>query len=64
MVVQKGSVNGVYSWRLQVPMIITYQQGNSKDSQNIIWSVLVQRSNEYSNSLFGVSQIIQKDNGG
>ncbi|RNC78755.1 type IVB secretion system apparatus protein IcmL/DotI [Piscirickettsia salmonis] len=60
VVIQKGNINGVYSWRLQVPMIITYQQGASRDTQNVIWTVLIQRSNEHADSLFGIAQIIQK----
>ncbi|ODN43851.1 type IVB secretion system apparatus protein IcmL/DotI [Piscirickettsia litoralis] len=60
VVTQKGKIDGVYSWRLQIPLLITYQKGGSKDTQHVVWTVLVQRSNEYANTLFGISQIIQK----
>ncbi|ODN41467.1 type IVB secretion system apparatus protein IcmL/DotI [Piscirickettsia litoralis] len=62
IVLTKGKVGGTYSWRLQVPMIITYQKGDSKDTQKVIWTVLVQRSNEFPGSIFGISQIIQEGN--
>ncbi|ODN44085.1 hypothetical protein BGC07_11615 [Piscirickettsia litoralis] len=63
VVIQKGIVNGAYSWRLQVPIIITYQKGDSKDTQNVIWTVLIQRSNESKDSLLGISQIVQQKGG-
>ncbi|QGP49277.1 intracellular multiplication protein IcmL [Piscirickettsia salmonis] len=59
VVIQKGIVSGVYSWRLQVPVTITYQKGNSKDTQNLVWTVLVQRNDDSKDSLMGISQIVQ-----
>ncbi|OAJ35393.1 type IVB secretion system apparatus protein IcmL/DotI [Piscirickettsia salmonis] len=59
VVVQKGQINGAYSWKLQVPLLLTFQKGDKRSTQSVYWTVVIQRSNEFSDNLFGISQIIQ-----
>lgn len=59
VIVQKGVLNGKYSWKIQVPVIINYQKGSKVETNNVYWSILVQRNNEFNNEIFGISQIIQ-----
>ncbi|MFZ9036387.1 MAG: type IVB secretion system apparatus protein IcmL/DotI [Francisellaceae bacterium] len=60
IITQKGLIDGVYSWRVELPLLITYQKGNDKDVEHVIWNLLIQRSNEHESSPYGISQIIQK----
>ncbi|WP_235602944.1 DotI/IcmL/TraM family protein [Piscirickettsia litoralis] len=59
VVVQKGQINGAYSWKLQVPVLLTFQKGDRRSTQSVYWTVVIQRSNEFADNLFGISQIIQ-----
>lgn len=44
IIVQQGVVNGIYRWVVELPLIVTYQSGSSKDSQNLNVRLLVIRT--------------------
>ena len=59
-VISQGLMNGVYSWRVQVPLLITFQKGSQQQQQQVVWTLLVQRVNNlYTDQLLGISQVIQ-----
>lgn len=60
IIVQQGDIGGKYSWKFQVPIIITYQRDDSVSTKHVIWTILVQRDNNNPQSLFGIAQIVQK----
>ena len=43
VVLQQGLLNGVYAWRVQMPMVITYQSASQVAQQNAIVTMLVTR---------------------
>ncbi|MDF2940585.1 MAG: hypothetical protein K0R66_1227 [Gammaproteobacteria bacterium] len=64
IVVQKGLINGVYSWQVQVPLLISTQEGGQESTQNVIVRLIVQRVNNIaSQQLLGISQIVQQNQG-
>ncbi|MDF2529143.1 MAG: hypothetical protein K0Q57_23 [Gammaproteobacteria bacterium] len=61
IIVQKGTINGVYSWQVQVPLLIATQAGDQQSTQNVIVRLIVQRVNNIaSQQLLGISQIVQQ----
>ncbi|MDO8953900.1 MAG: type IVB secretion system apparatus protein IcmL/DotI [Gammaproteobacteria bacterium] len=64
IIVQKGLINGVYSWQVQVPLLIATQKGDQQSTQNVIVRMIVQRVNNIaSQQLLGISQIVQQNQG-
>lgn len=62
IVVQKGIINGVYSWQVQVPLLISSQKAGTQTTQNVIVRLIVQRVNNIaSQQLLGISQIVQQN---
>lgn len=56
-----GIFNGVYKWQVQVPLIISLQQGATVTTQNVLLTLVVDRVNNVSNhQILGISQIIQQ----
>ncbi|EQD24948.1 MAG: IcmL protein [Leptospirillum sp. Group IV 'UBA BS'] len=43
VVVAKGMLAGVYAWKIQVPVLVTYQAAKSSVSQNLVVTLLVVR---------------------
>jgi intracellular multiplication protein IcmL len=43
IILQKGYLNGSYSWRIQIPVLITYKSANTLSPQNLIITMLVSR---------------------
>lgn len=43
VVVAKGMLAGVYAWKIQVPVLVTYQAARSSVSQNLVVTLLVVR---------------------
>src|SRR5581483_4748288 len=43
-----GLLNGTYSWKIELPVLVTYQSSNNRESQNMIATVLVTRASEIS----------------
>lgn len=61
VVVAKGTVNGVYGWRLQIPVIVTFTSASNSSSQDINVEVTVVRRDESENpSGLGIAQILSQ----
>jgi intracellular multiplication protein IcmL len=61
VVVAKGTVNGVYGWRLQIPIIVTFTSASNSSSQEINVEVTVVRRHESENpSGLGIAQILSQ----
>ena len=43
VVVAKGKLGGIYAWKIQVPVLVTYQAAKSSVSQNLVVTLLVVR---------------------
>ncbi len=53
-------INGVMTWKIQVPLKITFRNGDQASTENVIWQIVVQRvNNADSNQLVGISQVVQ-----
>lgn len=62
VIVAKGVVEGVYTWRVQIPLMVTFQKGSQEEVKHVIWSLIVQRvNNNVSSQLLGISQVVQTD---
>ncbi len=43
IILQKGVLNGVYSWRVQMPILVTYQSASEFTQQNNVVTMLITR---------------------
>lgn len=43
VILQQGVLNGVYAWRVQMPMVVTYQSASQVAQQNVTVTMLVMR---------------------
>lgn len=43
IILQKGLLNGVYSWRVQMPILVTYQSASEFTQQNNVVTMLITR---------------------
>lgn len=43
VILQKGELNGRYAWRIQMPILVTYQSASEFSQQNLIVTMLVTR---------------------
>jgi intracellular multiplication protein IcmL len=59
-VTRQGIVKGVYTWQVQVPLLVTYQKGSEEETQHLVWTVLLKRvDNNISDQLVGIAQVVQ-----
>lgn len=43
VILQKGLLNGVYSWKIQIPILVTYQAASGFNPENLLVTMLVRR---------------------
>lgn len=43
IILQKGLLNGLYSWRIQMPILVTYQSASEFSQQNNVVTMLITR---------------------
>lgn len=61
VVAAEGLVNGVYGWRIQVPLIITYESAGARTSQTVMVDATVVRRPETENPAgLGIAQFISR----
>lgn len=61
VVVAQGLVDGVYAWRLQIPILVTFESASSRTSQSIDVEVTVVRRPETENPRgLGIAQIVSR----
>lgn len=62
VVVNEGVVNGIYAWKIRMPVIVSYQSGvKSSPSERLMVSMVVVRVPTYENSSgIGISQFVAK----
>ncbi|UTW43563.1 type IVB secretion system apparatus protein IcmL/DotI [bacterium SCSIO 12844] len=61
VVTAKGSVNGVMAWKVQVPVMINFQQGKKEQTNQFILSLTIMKnSNTESGELLGISQVVEQ----
>ncbi|OGT51643.1 MAG: type IV secretion protein DotI [Gammaproteobacteria bacterium RIFCSPHIGHO2_12_FULL_42_13] len=59
VVLQQGELNGVYAWRVQLPMVITYQSASQVAQQNVLVTMLVTRVSTLNSARgVGISQFV------
>lgn len=59
IILEKGVLNGRYSWRVQMPVLVTYQSASEFSQQNIVVTMLITRiSTIESPRGIGISQMI------
>ncbi|WP_162902479.1 DotI/IcmL/TraM family protein [Facilibium subflavum] len=61
VVIGQGTIQGVYTWRVQVPVEIHFEKENKSQSRAMLLTVNLQRvaAEKNQGKLFGISQIIQ-----
>lgn len=65
VILQKGELNGRYSWRVQMPLLATYQSASQFTQSNYVVTMLIQRVSTLNNPRgIGISQIIVGPSGG
>ncbi|PCI37976.1 MAG: hypothetical protein COB50_03000 [Thiotrichales bacterium] len=60
VITRQGIVEGIYTWQLQVPMLVTFQHGSSQRIMHVVWTVILQRkANSISKELVHITQVVQ-----
>ncbi|MBK2125704.1 DotI/IcmL family type IV secretion protein, partial [Fangia hongkongensis] len=58
-----GQISGVKSWKVQVPIIISFSQGDKETRSRVILKITIQKNSKKnqlsSGQFFGIMQIIQ-----
>lgn len=58
-ILDKRVVNGSYTWRVQMPMVVTYQSANEFSQQNLVVTLVISRISTLNSPRgIGISQII------
>jgi len=58
-ITQKGLINGVYSWRVQMPVSVTYQSSEKYTTQNVMILMLITRVSTLNSPRgIGISQFV------
>lgn len=59
IILQKGPLNGVYSWRVQMPILVTYQSASEFTQQNNVVTMLITRVSTLNSPRgIGISQFV------
>jgi len=59
IILQKGLLNGRYSWRIQMPLLVTYQSASEFSQQNNVVTMLVTRISTLNSPRgIGISQFV------
>jgi intracellular multiplication protein IcmL len=59
IILQKGLLNGRYSWRIQMPLLVTYQSASDFSQQNNVVTMLVNRVSTLNSPRgIGISQFV------
>lgn len=65
VILQKGLLNGRYSWRVQMPMLVTYQSASEFSQQNTVVTILITRVSTINSPRgIGISQFVVAPAGG
>ncbi|CAM4428391.1 MAG: hypothetical protein LEGION0398_MBIBDBAK_00471 [Legionellaceae bacterium] len=65
VILQEGLLNGRYTWRVQMPMLITYQSASQKSEQDVIVTMLITRVSPLNSARgIGIAQFIVASAGG
>lgn len=65
VVLRKGILNGRYSWRIQMPILVTYQSASQFTQENYMMTMLIQRVSTLNNPRgIGISQVVVGPAGG
>lgn len=58
-ILEKGTLNGAYSWRIQMPVLVTYQSASEFSQQNNVVTILIRRISTLNSPRgIGISQFI------
>lgn len=64
VVLQQGLLDGRYSWRVQMPILATYQSASEISRQNILLTMLIQRVSSLNSARgIGIAQFIAQSEG-
>ncbi|TAL63501.1 MAG: type IV secretion protein DotI [Legionella sp.] len=59
IIMRKGELNGVYSWQIQMPLLVTYQSASEVSQQNNIVTMLITRVSTLNSPRgIGISQFV------
>lgn len=59
IILQKGLLNGKYSWRIQMPLLVTYQSASEFSQQNNVVTMLITRVSTLNSPRgIGISQFV------
>ena len=59
IITAKGTMDGVYSWDVQIPLIVSVQKGDEQSVEHVVLRLILQRTYGLgSQQLLGISQIV------
>ena len=59
IILQKGILNGKYAWRVQMPILVTYQSASEFSQQNNVVTMLITRVSTLNSPRgIGISQFV------
>lgn len=65
IILEKGVLNGQYAWRVQMPLLVTYQSASEFTQENYVVTMLIERISTLNSPRgIGISQIVVGPAGG
>jgi intracellular multiplication protein IcmL len=59
IIIAEGQLGGNYAWKIQLPMLVTYQSASTRTTQDLLVSAIISRRSELEHPMgLGVAQII------
>jgi intracellular multiplication protein IcmL len=59
VILQRGVLNGRYSWRVQIPLLVTYQSASQISQQNVVVTMLITRISTLNSARgIGIAQFV------
>ena len=59
VIVNQGDFNGIYTWRIQIPILVTYQSLSEEFNQRLLITVVVQRLSTLTSKYgIGIAQLV------
>jgi intracellular multiplication protein IcmL len=59
IIIAEGQLGGNYAWKIQLPMLVTYQSASTRTTQDLLVSAIISRRSELEHPMgLGIAQII------
>lgn len=61
VILMSGTFGGIHSWQVQVPLLVSFAEGDKVQTQHMILQLIIQPStSSQSGQVFGITQVLEK----